>query len=298
MGFRASERLFLPRPQPQRRGFRRPTSLSFFEMKNLDAVTVAGFGEEWSAFDQSNLPERDKEELFRSYFGIFPFESLPSNPEGFDLGCGSGRWAAMVAPRVGTLHCIEPAEKALEAARRNVPVARFHLAGVDTIPLPDDSQDFGYSLGVLHHIPDTQKALDACVRKLKPNAPFLVYLYYAFDNRPHWYRVVWKASDVIRAGVSRMPFPLKRVVADALALAVYWPLSRLSRLVGPNFPLHAYRHRSLYSLRTDSLDRFGTRLEHRFTKEQVRTMMEKAGLSGIRFSEAVPYWTAVGFRSG
>jgi ubiquinone/menaquinone biosynthesis C-methylase UbiE len=60
----------------------------------------------------------------------------------------------------------------------------FHLASVDEIPLPDSSQDFGYSLGVLHHIPDTQLALNACVKKLKLGAPFLLYCYYRFDNRP------------------------------------------------------------------------------------------------------------------
>ena len=64
----------------------------------------------------------------------------------------------------------------------------FHCASVDAIPLPDDSADFGYSLGVLHHVPDTQKGILECVRKLKPGAPFLLYLYYAFDNRPWWFR--------------------------------------------------------------------------------------------------------------
>jgi hypothetical protein len=48
--------------------------------------------------------------------------------------------------------------------------------------------DFGYSLGVLHHVADTEGALRAAVRTLKPGAPLLVYLYYAFDNRPRWSR--------------------------------------------------------------------------------------------------------------
>ena len=43
--------------------------------------------------------------------------------------------------------------------------------------------DFGYSLGVLHHIPDTCAGIKACARLLKRGGPFLVYLYYAFDNR-------------------------------------------------------------------------------------------------------------------
>ena len=49
--------------------------------------------------------------------------------------------------------------------------------------------------------------------------------------------------------------------------------------------------------RTDALDRFGTRLEKRFTRAEVALMMQSAGLSEIRFSDAPPYWCAVGFRS-
>ena len=266
--------------------------------RNIDSLTVSGFGDEWSAFDQSALPEEERQAMFDGYFAVFPFGSLPPNAEGFDLGCGSGRWAALMAPRVGLLHCIDPAEKALEVARRNVPGARFHLADAGSIPLPDGSQDFGYSLGVLHHVPDTRKALEACVRKLKPGAPFLLYLYYAFDNRPAWYRLVWKGSDLLRRGICRLPFALRKAVTSGIALGVYWPLARISRAAGPNFPLHAYRDSSFYTMRTDALDRFGTRLERRFTKEEIRQMMTDAGLTGIRFSDVVPYWTAVGFKEG
>lgn len=263
---------------------------------NLDGRTVDGFGEEWAAFDQSELPAEERLALFESYFGIFPFEALPPNAEGFDLGCGSGRWAALVAPKVGMLHCIDPAEKALEVARQNVPGARFHLADAETMPLEEESQDFGYSLGVLHHVPDTQAALEACTSKLKPGAPFLLYLYYAFDNRPAWYRLLWQATDAARQGICRLPFPLRKAVTSAIAVGVYWPISRAARFFGPQFPLYAYRKSSVYSLRTDSLDRFGTRLERRFTREQIREMMSKAGLRDIKFSEKIPYWTALGFK--
>ena len=47
---------------------------------------------------------------------------------------------------------------------------------------------------------------------------------------------------------------------------------------------------------TDALDRFGTRLEKRFTAPEIRGMMERAGLVDIRFSEGEPFWCAVGFR--
>jgi hypothetical protein len=49
-------------------------------------------------------------------------------------------------------------------------------------------------------------------------------------------------------------------------------------------------------MRTDALDRFGTRLEHRFTKSEITSMMLEAGLEDIVFSDKDPYWVAVGYR--
>ena len=50
-------------------------------------------------------------------------------------------------------------------------------------------------------------------------------------------------------------------------------------------------------MRTDALDRFGTRIEQRFSKEQIATMMEGAGLANVRFREDEPYWVACGLKS-
>lgn len=274
---------------------------------NLDAKTVAAFGDEWTVYSQERLDPTEHRRLFEQYFSLFPFDALPPNAEGFDLGCGTGRWAALVAPRVGKLHCIDPAEKALTVARRclgQTPNVIFHEASVDGMPLADASQDFGYSLGVLHHIPDTQAAIAACVRKLKPEAPFLVYLYYAFDNRPRWFRALWRASELGRKSISRLPFRLRNAATTTIAGAVYWPLARaasaaerMGAKVG-NWPLAEYRYRSFYSMRTDALDRFGTPLEHRFTRAQIETMMWRCGLIDIQFREGPPYWVACGRADG
>src|SRR5205823_2238867 len=108
----------------------------------------------------------------------------------------------------GRLHCIDASAQALEVARRNLAAhenCEFHVATVDRIPLPDASADFGYSLGVLHHVPDTAAGIRQCAAKLKKGGPFLVYLYYQFDNRPAWYRALWRMSEVFRRVVSRLP---------------------------------------------------------------------------------------------
>ena len=272
---------------------------------NLDEKTVEGFGEEWARFSQAELDERELAEQFDRYFSVFPWESLPKDAEGFDLGCGSGRWAKLAAKKIGKLHCIDASSAALAVARRNLEGldnVEFHEASVDSIPLSDGSMDFGYSLGVLHHIPDTEAGLKACVAKLRPGAPFLVYLYYAFDNRPGWFRGVWRVSDVGRRAVASLPFGAKKVVTDVIAFSVYLPLSTLALILEKagmrvdTVPLSVYRRHSIYTMRTDALDRFGTRLEQRFTREQIREMMERAGLTNIQFSENDPYWCAVGFK--
>ena len=273
---------------------------------NVDELVVAGFGDEWSRFDYVTLSAQEKRDAFNSYFAIFPWSKIPADAVGADIGCGSGRWASLVAPRVGTLHCIDASREALDVARKalsNQPNCQFHHAIANEIPLPDATLDFGYCLGVLHHIPDTQSALNACVSKLKSGAPFLVYLYYRFDNRPAWFRAIWRISDGARRLISRLPHGPRFVVSQLLAVAVYWPFARSAWLADhlgldvSNWPLSTYRDRSFYVLRTDSLDRFGTRLEKRFTRDEIAVMMEGAGLREVRFHSSAPYWTAVGFKA-
>lgn len=273
---------------------------------NIDPAVVSDFGAEWSRFDQTGMDEAETQALFDRYFAVFPWEALPAGAVGFDLGCGSGRWARLAARRVGTLHCIDPAEAALAVAKAKLsdqPNAVFHHAGVGAIPLADGSMDFGYSLGVLHHVPDTAAGIASCVAKLKPGAPMLLYLYYALDGKPWWFRAIWGASDLVRRVVSASPRPLKFAACQVIAATVYWPLARLAGLLEKaganvdNLPLSDYRHMSFYSMRTDALDRFGTRLEQRFTRVQIDAMMRAAGLTDIRFLDGPPYWCAVGVKA-
>ncbi|MEJ7745213.1 MAG: class I SAM-dependent methyltransferase [Luteimonas sp.] len=271
---------------------------------NLHRATVDSFGDEWSRFDQSDLGDAEAKMIFDEYFAIFPWDSLPEDATGFDMGCGSGRWARLVAPRVGHLHCVDPS-KALAVARQALatcPNVSFHGTSLDDVPLPPGSQDFGYSLGVLHHVPDTASAVRSCVALLKPGAPFLLYLYYAFENRPLAFRMAWRVSDWMRRGISQLPSAFKHLITDLLAATIYLPLARACRLLEwmgfdvSGIPLSYYRSHSWYTMRTDSRDRFGTPLERRFNREEIRAMMTSAGLGEIRFSDHAPFWCAVGIK--
>lgn len=274
---------------------------------NKDSKTVDGFGDEWSRFDQSELSDEERSELFGLYFSIFPWDKLDSDSIGFDMGCGSGRWAKLVAPKVGTLYCIDPSD-AINIAKLNLSANKnciFLNEEVSNNSLEDCSMDFGYSLGVLHHIPNTSKGISDCVKKLKVGAPFLLYLYYKFDDKGKLFKFIWSVSNVLRMIISKLPFPLRYFVSQIIALIVYLPLARSSLILErigfskrllERIPLSFYRDKSFYTMRTDSLDRFGTRLEKRFTKNAILEMMGDAGLQNINFSKNQPHWVAVGYK--
>jgi ubiquinone/menaquinone biosynthesis C-methylase UbiE len=277
--------------------------------KNVDARVAQGFGDEWSTFrqDEAHLARAQRQAIFDGYFAVFPWDLLPAGGGvGADIGCGTGRWAMQVAPRVAHLHLIDASPDALGVARNNLKGqsnVTFHASSVGDMPLPTNSLDFAFSLGVLHHVPDTQGAIEAIAARLKSGAPFLVYLYYAFDNRPGWYGALWNLSNMVRIVVSRLPHGMRIVVSETIAALVYWPLARLAGLLArfgllpPSWPLAWYADKSFYVMRTDAYDRFCTRLEKRFTRAQIEQMLLRAGFEQIRFSDSPPYWCAVGIRS-
>ena len=97
--------------------------------------------------------------------------------------------------------------------------------------------------------------------------------------------------------------PVIRVAAaGAIALLAYMPLARLSLLLEKTgrdvdgMPLSTYRRAGFYAMRNDSLDRFGTRIERRFSAPEVQAMMEEAGLDRVEISTEAPYWCALGYR--
>jgi ubiquinone/menaquinone biosynthesis C-methylase UbiE len=276
---------------------------------NLDLRVASGFGREWSTFrqDTDHLSREQRQAIFDDYFRIFPWHLLPpGGGVGLDVGCGTGRWSVLVAPRVQHLHLLDPSAEALSVAKQNLlgmNNVSYHLDSVATIPLPSQSLDFALSLGVLHHVPDTGAAIAAIADKLKPNAPFLVYLYYALDNRPIWYRLLWRVSDLARLVVSRLPHPLRLMISQVVAALVYWPLARLGRFVSRRggsagaLPLSYYADKSFYVMRTDAYDRFCTRLEKRFGRSEIELMLTRAGFKNVTFSSKQPFWCAVGIKS-
>ena len=95
---------------------------------------------------------------------------------------------------------------------------------------------------------------------------------------------------------------IKFFISQIFALFIYLPLARLALVAEKlgidviNFPLTWYRNEPFYILRTDALDRFGTRLEQRFTKDEIKKMLSDAGFSRMEFSNKEPFWTVLAFK--
>jgi SAM-dependent methyltransferase len=269
---------------------------------NYDKKTVESFGEEWTKFNRFSLKE--VQEIGADYFDILPMNFELNKATILDLGCGTGRWALYLANNAGFIDCVDPSDAVYSAAilLKGFKNIRINKTDVDHLPFNDQTYDLVYSLGVLHHIPDTGKAMQACVDKVKKGGFFLVYLYYNLDNRGLTFRMLYHFTNLIRKFICKTPAMIKKPVCDLIAAVVYYPIARSSllfkkigfRKFAEKIPLSYYADRSFWIMKNDALDRFGTPLEQRFSKKQIVDMMAASGLINIIVSPNKPYWHAIG----
>lgn len=275
------------------------------DSNNIDDGVVKSFGEEWEKFE--NFNDEDLQKISDMYFDILDERHLNKNTYAMDMGCGTGRWTKIIAQKAGFVEAVDPSSAIYVADRllKDTPNVRLTQASVDTLPFPDESFDFVMSIGVLHHIPDTQRAMSDCVRKVRKGGYFYTYLYYSLDNKGWFFRAIFWLSSLVRRVVSRLPSGLKKFICDVLAVVLYMPFVLLGRLfkgiglkkLARSLPLSIYQDQPFYIIRNDSLDRFGTTLEQRFSKKQVEEMMIRSGLQNVVVSPGMPYWHAVGTKS-
>lgn len=249
------------------------------------------FGAEWTAHHEIR-PEHAQE--FAQYFDLVDLPSL-INARVCDLGCGSGRWSAFLQKKCRELVLVDFSE-AIYVARENLKNADnaiFIRADITKLPLADNAMDFVFCLGVLHHLP--VPCLDA-VRSLKRLAPrLLVFLYYALDNRPFYFRVLLSLVSGVRLALARVRWePARTFISRLGAVGLYLPLILIGKALSPwgwgrYVPLYEfYKDKSLGRIEQDVYDRFFTRIEQRVSRAQIMEL--KKDFSEVRISDHLPYW--------
>ena len=269
---------------------------------NIDNGVVESFGEEWLRFQ--HFSDEMIENWAQDYFDIIDEKIINKDSYILDIGCGTGRWSKYLFNKVKFIEAIDPSNSiaAADNLLKNVSNVRLTKAGIESIPFDDESFDFVMCIGVLHHTPNPQKSMIDCVKKVKKGGYFYCYLYHNLESKDIFSKGIFRVGEVIRKMVSGLPLKLKILTCEVLAIIIYMPLilaGRLLRKIGLKnlalkMPLSAYYNKPFFTIRNDSLDKFGTKLEHRFSKNEIEQMMFISGLKKIVISDKIPYYHAVG----
>jgi len=261
------------------------------KIETFSKAVQSSFGQQWTQY--SKILDEYRIE-FEQYFDLVSVQSLKDQVV-CDLGCGVGRWSYFLQAHCGELILVDFSD-AIFVARKNLAHsdnATFLMGDVKRLPFADDFCDFLFSLGVLHHIP--ANALDE-VRALKKYARrVLIYLYYALDNRPFHFRVLYWVMELGRRVISSVRNDvIRRALVWAITLLVYVPFIWLGRLLRPvglqrQVPLFEfYNGKTVGRIRQDVHDRFCTAIEHRYSRDQIMELRDS--YSKIQISGQIPFW--------
>ncbi len=278
--------------------------------ENIDSQVISDFGDEWATYnyEKSELAEELKLQ-FEMYSSLVNFREFnPLESVAADFGAGTGRWAEFVLSNFKKIHLVEPSQGAFEVLTRKFKSksnVSLENSTISESAIPANSLDFAMSLGVLHHISNTDQALKDINSKLKSGGLFLGYLYYKIENKPFLYRIIFSVANYFRKKISNLTFKRKKRISHLIAIFIYLPFARLSKVLNilkintANIPLHQYADLNLYMMKNDALDRFGTKLEKRFNQEEITKLLSDAGFdsNSICFSEFEPFWTFVARKS-
>lgn len=156
------------------------------------------FGFEWSQHRATQVDSRsgrtDSRETFARKVGLGPTELKGRLV--LDVGVGSGRFAEVAADHGADVVGID-LSRAVEAASENLgDRALIGQADLFRPPFENGAFDIVYSIGVLHHTPDTAAAVRSIASLVKPGGILAIWVY----QRANWYLM----ADLYRHITKRM----------------------------------------------------------------------------------------------
>jgi ubiquinone/menaquinone biosynthesis C-methylase UbiE len=103
------------------------------------------------------------------------------NGKYLEIGCGMGTDALQIARKGISVTAIDLTDEGINLAKKRFDLynckADLRVADAENLPFDDATFDCVYSFGVLHHTPDTQKAINEIHRVLKPSGIAYIMLY-------------------------------------------------------------------------------------------------------------------------
>lgn len=119
-----------------------------------------------------------------------------------DIGCGNGYVLSKYAEKGANVHGIDISDKAIELCNRRFSLSNlngnFVTGPAENLPFKNDFFDCVCSMGVLHHVSDTQKALEEIYRVLKPGGKLILMFY---NKNSAYYHILLRLKSFIK-GIS------------------------------------------------------------------------------------------------
>ncbi|HYM75141.1 MAG TPA: class I SAM-dependent methyltransferase [Candidatus Dormibacteraeota bacterium] len=254
----------------------------------VDAQHYAGsFGFQWHVHARTQLDTNESnrsERAFRKRTGFRP-EDLAGKLV-LDVGCGMGRFAD-VATRWGAHVVGIDLSLAAEVAATNLAdrKAAIFQADVFQLPFAPESFDFIYSIGVLHHTPDCERAFKVLPSLLKPGGRIAIWLYSGYNA---WY----KMSDVYRKVTRRLPPRLLHALCYGVVplYGIHVVLKKIPLVGRPASGALAYAipmafHPDRRWRILDTFDWYSPWYQSKHTYEEVFRWFESCGLEDLRVIE-------------
>jgi len=117
-----------------------------------------------------------------------------------EVGVGVGTDHLELAKAGAILTGIDITSKSIELTKKNLELHGYNsnllVADAEDLPFENNSFDIVYSFGVLHHVPNTQKAIDEIYRVLKPKGKAVISLYH--KNSLFFWMFVFLSDYLIR----------------------------------------------------------------------------------------------------
>jgi SAM-dependent methyltransferase/uncharacterized protein YbaR (Trm112 family) len=177
--------------------------------------TTSGFADNWQHYNRVILAN---ENLNRDLFSDWLWPLPPTHFEDkivVEAGCGMGRWLRLAAEhRPRTLIGFDYSPIARTAAKNTAHLPNVHVIQADIFRLPiKPIVDVNYSIGVVHHTPDPQRAFRSLVDSLSPDGVITAWVYGQENNE--W---ITTLVDPVRKRVtSKLPVSVLKVVSLAAA---------------------------------------------------------------------------------
>ncbi len=237
----------------------------------------ASFGYQWNRFARTQLDSANGSTQSRDAFVEKTGWSLDRlrGRRVLDAGCGMGRFAEVCADAGTEVHAVD-LSRAVDAAAANLSHrdnVHLYQADIMSLPFPERGFDFVYSLGVLHHTPDTRAAFHRLVPLVKEGGSIAIWVYSA--------ELRLLGSSLLRPLTSRLPKPWL-LAAARIAVPLYY-VHRI-RLIGllTQIALPTSLHPDAEWRWLDTFDWYAPRYQWKHAYDEVEGWFREAGLADVR----------------